>query len=81
MIQLFCSSVGIKGWYPLASVNSVVTSEISSDPIEHYVGGIELFIRFTQEDDRRRMIDSAKTLGWLDQKYTDEENFLDGIFY
>ncbi len=58
-----------------------MTSEISSDPSEHCVGGLELFVRFGQQDDRRRIIDSAKTLGWLDDNYIDEENFLDGIFF
>ncbi|CAF1190222.1 unnamed protein product [Rotaria sordida] len=75
--ELIIRHTGIKGWYPLASANSVVTSEISSDPIENCVGGIELFIRFTQQDDRRRMMDSAKKLGWLNENYSDEENFLD----
>jgi hypothetical protein len=42
---------------------------------------LELFVRFGQQDDRRRIIDSAKTLGWLDDNYIDEENFLDGIFF
>jgi len=69
---------GIKGWYPLASANRVLTSENASDPSEHCVGGLELFVRFGQQDDRRRIIDSAKTLGWLDDNYLDEENFLDG---
>ncbi|CAF2487401.1 unnamed protein product [Rotaria sp. Silwood2] len=75
--ELIIRHTGIKGWYPLASANSVVTSEISSDPIENCVGGIELFIRFTQQDDRRRMMESAKKLGWLNENYSDEENFLD----
>ncbi|CAF0935186.1 unnamed protein product [Adineta steineri] len=75
--ELIIKHTGIKGWYPLSSANSVVTSEISSDPIESCMGGIELFVRFTQQDDRRRMIDSAKTLGWLDNKYLEEENSLD----
>jgi len=68
--------IGIKGWYPLSSPNNVVTF----DSIEHCVGGIELFIHFSQQDDRRRIIDSAKTLGWLDENYIDEENILDGRF-
>jgi hypothetical protein len=59
----------------------VATSEISSDPIEHYVSGIELFVRFSQQDDRRRMIESAKTLGWIEENTADEENFLDGKSY
>ena len=75
LVDLF--QIGIKGWFSLASASR---SEISSDPVEHSVGGIELFVRFAQQDDRRRMIDSAKTLGWLDDKYTDQENFLDGIY-
>lgn len=69
---------GIKGWYSLASANRAVTSDASSDPSEHCVGGVELFIRFGQQDDRRRIIDSAKALGWVDDHYTDAENFLDG---
>jgi hypothetical protein len=39
---------------------------------------LDLFVRFGQQDDRRRMIESGKTLGWLDDNYIDEENFLDG---
>ncbi|UJR25905.1 hypothetical protein I4U23_007253 [Adineta vaga] len=72
--DLIIRHTGIKGWYPLSSA---IRSEISADPIEHSVGGIELFIRFAQQDDRRRMIDSAKTLGWLDEKYVNQENVLD----
>ena len=72
------SIIGIKGWYPLASANCVVTSEVASDPSEHCVGGLKLSIRFDQQDDRSRIIESAKTLGWLDDNYVDEENFLDG---
>ncbi|CAF0774338.1 unnamed protein product [Adineta ricciae] len=72
--DLIAHHTGIKGWFSLASA---LRSEISSDPAEHSVGGIELFARFAQQDDRRRMIDSAKTLGWLDDKYIDQENFLD----
>jgi hypothetical protein len=78
--KLFYSIQGIKGWYPLASANRVVTSEIASDSSEHCVGGLELFVRCGQQDDRRRIIDSAKTFGWLDDNYIDEGNFLDGEF-
>ena len=74
----FCFIKGIKGWYSLASANRAVTSEKASDPSEHCVGGLELFVHFGQQDDRRRIIDSAKALGWLDDNYIDEENFLDG---
>ena len=72
---------GMKGWYPLASANRALTSENASDPSEHCVSGLELFVRFGQQDDRRRVIDSAKTLGWLDDNYLDEENFLDGKLF
>lgn len=68
----------MKGWYPLASANRALTSENAADPSEYCVAGMELFVRFGQQDDRRRVIDSAKTLGWLDDNYLDEENFLDG---
>lgn len=62
------SLIGIKGWHPLTS----------ADSIDHCVGGIELFIRFSQEDDRRRMIDSARSLGWIEQNWIEGENSLNG---
>lgn len=68
--------IGIKGWYPLSSANNVLTSETSTDPIEHCVGGIELSIHFSEQDNRRRLIDSAKKLGWIDKTSNDEEKFL-----
>ncbi len=45
------------------------------------MGGIELFIRFSQQEDRRRMIDSAKLLGWIEKNSFEEENFFDGKFF
>ena len=78
---VFCFlSAGIKGWYSLASANRVVASEMSSDPSEHCVGGLELSIRFGQQDDRRRVIDCGKALGWFDDNYVNDDNFLDGKF-
>ena len=62
------SLIGIKGWHSLTS----------PDSIDHCVGGIELFIRFSQDDDRRRMIDSARSLGWIEQNWLDGENSLNG---
>lgn len=44
---------------------------------EQCLGGLELFVRFGQQDDRRKVLDSAKKLGWNDDNYQDEENFLD----
>lgn len=60
--------IGIKGWHPLTN----------PDSIDHCVGGVELFIRFSQEDDRRRMIDSGRSLGWIEQNWIEEENSLNG---
>lgn len=60
----------------MSSVEHEGLKEIS----ERCVGGLELFIRFAQQDDRRRVMDSAKPLGWLDDNYIDEENFLDGFY-
>ena len=76
-LLIVTTNLGIKGWYPLASAHQ---QHAGADLSEHYVGGLELFARFGQQDDRRRVIDSAKTLGWLDDDYLDEENFLDGQF-
>jgi hypothetical protein len=45
------------------------------------VGGIELFIHFTQQDDHRRMIDSAKSLGWIAKNSLEDENFFDGKYF
>jgi len=64
---------GIKGWHLLSSANN------TDD--DHCVGGIELFIRFSQQEDRRRMIDSAKLLGWIEKNSFEEENFFDGKFF
>ncbi|CAF3248775.1 unnamed protein product [Rotaria socialis] len=75
--ELLIRHTGIKGWYPLASANSVAHSDLSSDSTDNCVGGIELFVRFGEQDDRRRLIDSAKKLGWLEANKLDEENFLD----
>ena len=72
--ELISRHTGMKGWYPLANVQRQETPDIS----ERCVGGVELFIRFAQQDDRRRVIDSAKTLGWLEDNYIDEEHYLDG---
>ena len=72
--------IGVKGWYPLASTNRVGSSALPSNSIENCVGGIELFIRFGQRNDRYRVIESAKRLGWLDDNYVDEENFTDSNF-
>lgn len=58
----------------------MVTSDIASDPSDYCVGGLELTAHFGQQDDRCRIINSAKTLGWLDDNYIDEENFLDGKY-
>ena len=61
--------LGMKGWFPLASVQRPEAAEIT----ERCVGGVELFVRFAQQDDRRRILDSAKVLGWVE-----EDHFLDG---
>ena len=73
--------IGIKGWYPLVSAQNVATiSDTSVDPIKNFVGGIELLARFGHHDDRCRVMNSAKILGWIDDNYVNEENFLDGNF-
>ena len=69
-----CDILGIKGWFPLASVQRVESADIT----ERCVGGLELFIRFAQQDDRRRILDSAKMLGWIDGNSFDDEHFLEG---
>ena len=81
IICCFCFlTIGVKGWYPLVGTNNVGTSALSSNPIENCVGGIELFIRFGQQNDRYQVIESAKRLGWFDDNYVDEENFIDSNF-
>ncbi|CAF4661027.1 unnamed protein product, partial [Rotaria magnacalcarata] len=72
--ELLIRHTGIKGWYPLASANSVAHSDLSLDSTDNCVGGIELFVRFGEQDDRRRLIDSAKKLGWLEANKLDEED-------
>lgn len=60
--------IGIKGWHPLFNTS------LESD--EDCVGGIELFIHFSEQNDYQRIIDSAKKLGWFDKYSQNEENFL-----
>ena len=72
--DLIFRHTGMKGWFPLVSVQRQETAEIT----ERCVAGLELFIRFAQQDDRRRILDSAKALGWADGNAFDDEHFLDG---
>ena len=71
--ELISHHTGIKGWYPLTNTSRMNGAEIA----EQCLGGLELFVRFGQQDDRRKVLDSAKKLGWNDDNYQDEENFLD----
>ncbi|CAF0929940.1 unnamed protein product, partial [Didymodactylos carnosus] len=80
--ELLARNTGVKGWYPLSnpsrtSNDQTSTAMSSIDSAQNCVGGLELFVRFAQQDDRRRVIDFAKTVGWLADNYTDEEHFLD----
>ncbi|CAF0752136.1 unnamed protein product [Didymodactylos carnosus] len=80
--ELLAKNTGIKGWYPLSNPSRTANDQTSTtmssiDSAENCVGGLELFVRFAQQDDRRRVIDFAKTVGWLADNYMDEEHFLD----
>ena len=66
--ELLLRQTGIKGWHSLTH----------PDAVDHCMGGIELSIHFSPEDDRRRMIDSAKSLGWIEQNWIEGNNSLNG---
>ncbi|NWX47372.1 C2CD3 protein, partial [Steatornis caripensis] len=54
---------GIAGWYPVTLSEDVMPSHCT-DVMQAIVGGLELSVTFAHQDDRERVLEAAKLLGW-----------------
>jgi len=57
------SPEGISGWYPVTLAEDVMPSH-GTNIMPAVVGGLELSVTFAQQDDRERVWEAAKLLGW-----------------
>ncbi|XP_062423462.1 C2 domain-containing protein 3 isoform X3 [Rhea pennata] len=64
---------GITGWYPVTLSEDLVPSRCT-DIMQTVVGGLELSVTFAHHDDRERVLEAAKLLGWYS-----EENHKDSM--
>ncbi|XP_075598755.1 C2 domain-containing protein 3 isoform X4 [Balearica regulorum gibbericeps] len=54
---------GITGWYPVTLSEDLMPSHCTNI-MQAVVGGLELSITFAHQDDRERVLEAAKLLGW-----------------
>ncbi|XP_021239807.1 C2 domain-containing protein 3 isoform X3 [Numida meleagris] len=54
---------GITGWYPVTLSEDVMPSH-PTNIMQTVVGGLELSVTFAHHDDRERVLEAAKLLGW-----------------
>uniref|UniRef100_A0A8C4UY56 C2 domain containing 3 centriole elongation regulator n=1 Tax=Falco tinnunculus TaxID=100819 RepID=A0A8C4UY56_FALTI len=54
---------GISGWYPVTLSEDLMPSHCTNI-MQTIVGGLELSITFAHQDDRERVLEAAKLLGW-----------------
>ncbi|NXI59516.1 C2CD3 protein, partial [Chloroceryle aenea] len=54
---------GISGWYPVTLSEDLMPSHGTSI-MQAVVGGLELSVTFAHQDDRERVLEAAKLLGW-----------------
>ncbi|KFP84851.1 C2 domain-containing protein 3, partial [Apaloderma vittatum] len=54
---------GITGWYPVTLPEDLIPSH-RTNIMQAVVGGLELSVTFAQQDDRERVLEAAKLLGW-----------------
>ncbi|XP_068786907.1 C2 domain-containing protein 3 isoform X3 [Struthio camelus] len=64
---------GITGWYPVTLSEDLVPSRCTN-VIQTVVGGLELSVTFAHHNDRERVLEAAKLLGW-----NSEENHEDSM--
>uniref|UniRef100_A0A8B9PNA1 C2 domain containing 3 centriole elongation regulator n=1 Tax=Apteryx owenii TaxID=8824 RepID=A0A8B9PNA1_APTOW len=64
---------GITGWYPVTLSEDLVPSRCTN-VMQSIVGGLELSVTFAHHDDRERVLEAAKLLGW-----NSEENHEDSV--
>ncbi|XP_067389401.1 C2 domain-containing protein 3 isoform X2 [Emydura macquarii macquarii] len=61
--DLLIKRSGITGWYPVTLPEDLVPSQCTNI-MRTVVGGLELSITFAHHDDRERVMEAAKLLGW-----------------
>ncbi|KAM6284517.1 C2 domain-containing protein 3 isoform 6-T7 [Spheniscus humboldti] len=54
---------GITGWYPVTLSEDLMPSHCTN-VMQAIVGGLELSVTFAHQDDRERVLEAAKLLGW-----------------
>ncbi|NWX04320.1 C2CD3 protein, partial [Caloenas nicobarica] len=54
---------GITGWYPV-TLSEDLTPSRHTNVTQAVVGGLELSVTFARQDDRERVLEAAKLLGW-----------------
>lgn len=67
--QLLMKQTGIKGWLPVLSPSvgwQIKAHELNlNEELFRINGGLEIVVRFAQQDDRNRVIEAAKSVGWI----------------
>ncbi|NXE15923.1 C2CD3 protein, partial [Lophotis ruficrista] len=58
---------GIMGWYPVTLPEGSVPSHCTN-VTQAVVGGLELSVTFAHQDDRERVLEAAKLLGWKSEE-------------
>ncbi|NXY46209.1 C2CD3 protein, partial [Ceuthmochares aereus] len=62
---------GITGWYPVTLSEDLMPSHCTN-VMQAIVGGLELSVTFAHQDDRERILETAKLLGWnCEESYGD----------
>ncbi|XP_051464602.1 C2 domain-containing protein 3 isoform X2 [Apus apus] len=58
---------GISGWYPVTLSEDLIPSHCTSI-MQTIVGGLELSVTFAHQDDRERVWEAARLLGWSSEE-------------
>uniref|UniRef100_A0A8D2IZD6 C2 domain containing 3 centriole elongation regulator n=1 Tax=Varanus komodoensis TaxID=61221 RepID=A0A8D2IZD6_VARKO len=61
--DLLTKRSGIRGWYPVTLPEDLVSSRCEN-VLQTVVGGLEVSVTFAHSEDRERVLDAAKLLGW-----------------
>uniref|UniRef100_A0A8C3JXQ2 C2 domain containing 3 centriole elongation regulator n=1 Tax=Calidris pygmaea TaxID=425635 RepID=A0A8C3JXQ2_9CHAR len=64
---------GITGWYPVALSEDLMPS-CCTNLMQAIVGGLELSVTFAHQEDRERVLEAAKLLGWNSQEDSVDES-------
>uniref|UniRef100_A0A8V5GVB1 Uncharacterized protein n=1 Tax=Melopsittacus undulatus TaxID=13146 RepID=A0A8V5GVB1_MELUD len=64
---------GISGWYPITLPEDVLPPHCTSI-MQAIVGGLELSVTFAHQDDRERVLEAAKLLGWNSEIHSTDDS-------